>query len=163
MLLQAVLVVVIILMLLGKDRGLRKYFQKHGMTYGLLAGIVAVVGSLGFSLGYNYPPCDFCWYQRIFHYPNVILFAVAMKYHDARVWTYSIWLSVIGVIIGGYQVLIQFSPRLAESSFCNVVPAANSCSDILIQPFGYLSIPVMSVTLFTSMIVLYFLQKKKEA
>ena len=161
MVLHAVLLVIIILMLIRKDSRLRKHFQKYGMIYGLIVAIAALVGSLGFSLGYGYTPCDLCWYQRIFHYPQAFLFALALYYKDARVWTYCIWLSVIGGIIAGYQVLIQFNPTLAASSFCSIVPAAESCSDILIQAYGYISIPVMSLTLFATLIVLFILQKKK--
>ncbi len=160
---QIILALVIIMMIAKKDSKLRKHAQKYGMLYGLIVALAALVGSLGFSEGYHFAPCKLCWIQRIFHYPHIILFAVAMKFKDARVWTYSIWLSVIGGLVAGYQVLIQFSPSLAESSFCTIVPAAESCSDILIQPYGYLSIPVMSLTLFVCLIVLFLLQKQKNA
>jgi len=161
LILQVVLAILIIFMITQHDQKIRKHFQKYGMVYGLIAAVAALVGSLGFSEGYAYAPCKLCWIQRIFHYPQVFLFAIALYYKDARVWTYSIWLSVIGFIVAGYQVLIQFNPTLAESSFCNIVPAAESCSDILIQAYGYLSIPVMSLTLFTALIILFILQKQK--
>ena len=131
------------------------------MTYALIAGIAALVGSLGFSEGYAFAPCKLCWIQRIFHYPQIILFAVAMYIKDKNVWLYSLWLSVIGGLVAGYQVLIQFSPSLAKSSFCSIVPAAESCSDILIQAYGYLSIPVMSLTLFVAIIILGIIHYKK--
>ena len=163
MVLQAVLVIIIFLMIIGKDTIIKHHFQKYGMVYGIIVALAAIVGSLGFSEGFAYPPCKLCWIQRIFHYPQLFLFAIAMYYKDTRVWTYSLWLSVVGVIVAGYQVLIQFNPTLAASSFCSIVPAAESCSDVLILAYGYISIPVMSLTLFVALIVLYILQKKKEA
>lgn len=163
MILHAVLALIIILMIVKKDSDIKKHFQKHGMVYGLVIGIAAMIGSLGFSEGYAYAPCKLCWIQRIFHYPQVFLFAIALYYKDTRIWTYSIWLSVIGFIVAGYQVLIQFNPVLAQSSVCSIVPAAESCSDILIQAYGYISIPVMSLTLFTCLIVLYIFQQKKQS
>ena len=159
--LQAILAVIIILMILKKDTFLRKHFQKHGMKYALVAVIAALIGSLGFSEIYAYEPCKLCWVQRIFHYPQLILFVIALKYKDTRVWTYSIWLSVIGIVIGGYQVIMQFFPSFAPIEVCSIVPAAADCSDILIQAFGYVSIPVMSVTLYAALIVLFILQKNR--
>jgi len=163
MVLQGILALIIILMIIGKTAFFRKHFQKYGMVYGLIVAVAAMVGSLGFSEIYAYPPCKLCWIQRIFHYPQVILFAVALYHKDTRVWVYSIWLSSIGFIVALYQVLIQFNPTLAKSSVCSIVPAAESCSNILIQAYGYISIPVMSLTLFTTLIVLFILQKNKKS
>jgi disulfide bond formation protein DsbB len=152
---------VIILALLRKDTFLRKHLNNYGMVYAFVAALASVIGSLGFSEGYAYAPCKLCWVQRIFHYPQVFLFAIALYYKDARVWTYSIWLSIIGFIVAGYQVLIQFNPSLAKNSVCSIVPAAESCSDILTQSYGYISIPVMSLTLFSCLIILFWYQKRK--
>lgn len=161
LLLHLAIAIIAILALMKKDGFLKKHFKKHGMLYALIVSVAAMVGSLGFSEGYAYPPCKLCWIQRIFHYPQLFLFAIAMYHKDTRVWAYSIWLSVVGFIFAGYQVLIQFSPSLAASSFCSIVPAAESCSDILTQSYGYISIPVMSLTLFTCLIILFLYQRKK--
>lgn len=160
LILHGVLALLVILMIFGHDKAITGHFKKYGMIYGLIIGIASIIGSLGFSLGYAYAPCDLCWYQRIFHYPQAFLFAIALYHKDARVWTYSIWLSIVGFVIAGYQVLIQFNPTLAKSSVCSIVPAAESCSDILTQSYGYISIPVMSLTLFTCLIMLFIYQKK---
>lgn len=159
--LQVILAIVIILMVTKKDAWLRTHIQRHGMKYALAVIIASIIGSLGFSEIYLYEPCKLCWVQRIFHYPQLILFAVALKYRDARVWTYSIWLSVIGIAIGIYQVLMQFYPKLAPIEVCSVDPNAADCGEVLVKVFGYMSIPVMSVTLFAALIVLYLLQKKR--
>ncbi len=161
LLLQFILGIILFICLFQKGHIIKRHFQKYGMIYGLIAGIAALVGSLGFSLGYAYAPCDLCWYQRIFHYPQIAIFAIGLYYRDVRAWTYSIWLSAIGAIIAGYQVLIQFNPHFAESSVCSIVPAAESCSDILVRSYGYISIPVMSLTLFVALITLFLLQKKR--
>jgi len=161
LILHIVIGLIIILAILRKDAFLKKHFKKNGMVYALVIALASVIGSLGFSEGYAYAPCKLCWVQRIFHYPQVFLFAVALYYKDARVWTYSIWLSIIGFIVAGYQVLIQFNPSLAKNSVCSIVPAAESCSDILTQSYGYISIPVMSLTFFTCLIILFWYQKRK--
>lgn len=161
LILQIVIGIILLLALFKKDSFLKRHLKKYGMIYALVVASASVVGSLGFSEGYAYAPCKLCWVQRIFHYPQVFLFAIALYYKDTRVWTYSIWLSIVGFIVAGYQVLIQFNPILAKSSVCSIVPAAESCSDILTQSYGYISIPVMSLTLFTCLIILFWYQKRK--
>ncbi len=161
MVLQGVLLTILLLLIFNKGRVVIRHLKKHGKIYALVAAIAALVGSLGFSEGYAYAPCKLCWIQRIFHYPQVILFAVALYLKDNKVWLYSLWLSGIGALVAGYQVLIQFNPSFAESSVCSIVPAAESCSDILIQAYGYISIPVMSLTLFVALITLGIIQYKK--
>lgn len=161
LILHGILALLILFMVFKHDTKITRHFKKYGMIYGLIIGIASIVGSLGFSEAYAYAPCKLCWIQRIFHYPQAFLFAIALYYKDAQVWTYSIWLSVVGALVAGYQVLIQFNPSLAESSVCSIVPAAESCSDILIQAYGYISIPVMSLTLFICLIMLFMYQQKK--
>lgn len=161
LILHIIIGLILLLALIKKDTFLKRHFKRYSMVYALVVAIASIVGSLGFSEGYAYAPCKLCWVQRIFHYPQAFLFAIALYYKDARVWTYSIWLSVVGFIVAGYQVLIQFNPTLAESSFCTIVPAAESCSDILIRAYGYISIPVMSLTLFSCLIILFWYQRQK--
>lgn len=161
--LQIAFVIGLLIHLIKKQTPIHTHFQKHGMKYGLFIALAAMLGSLTLSEIYLLPACKLCWIQRIFHYPQVIIFIIALKYRDTRAWTYSLWLSILGLIVGAYQVLIQFSPKLAESSVCNIVPAAESCSDTLIQVFGYITIPVMSVTLYLSLILIYFLSRKNQA
>ena len=160
---QIVIVIIGILMLTKQDRKIRAHVRKHGMIYGIIIAIAAIAGSLGFSEGYHYEPCELCWIQRIFHYPQLIIFAVGMYYRDMRAWTYSLWLAILGLIVGAYQVAIQFSPTLAESSICNLNPSSASCSEVLIQAYGYLTIPVMSVTFFVALIMLYGLSRNKKS
>lgn len=158
--LHGVLAILILFMIFKHDKKIARHFKKYGMTYALIIAIASIVGSLGFSETYAYAPCKLCWIQRIFHYPQAFLFAIALYYKDTRVWTYSIWLSITGAIVAAYQVLIQFNPTIAKSSVCSIVPAAESCSDILIRAYGYISIPVMSLTLFTCLIMLFIYQKR---
>jgi disulfide bond formation protein DsbB len=159
LIIHGVLAVVAILALLGKLGGLRKHVKKHGMIYAVVVAVAAFAGSLGFSEGYAFAPCKLCWWQRIFHYPQLVLFIIALKNRDMRVWTYSLWLSIIGGVIATYQVAMQWVPSVAQTSRCSIVPAAESCSDILVQAYGYISIPTMSLTLFVCLIVLYLLRR----
>ena len=160
LLLQIAIVVVLLLAIMKKDSAIKAHLQEYGMRYGLAIGIFALLGSLGLSEVYLLEPCRLCWFQRIFHYPQIILFAVAIKAKDLKVWSYSIWLAGIGLVISLYQILIQFSPTIAQSSLCSTNPSVASCSDILSMEYGFITIPVMSATLYLAMIVLYKYRKK---
>ena len=45
---------------------------------------IATLGSLFFSDIMQFVPCTMCWYQRIFMYPLVIIFLIALLYPDER-------------------------------------------------------------------------------
>lgn len=161
--LHITIAIVIVLLIVRPQSRIIRHIKKYALGYGLLVGLMALIGSLGFSEGYQYEPCKLCWIQRIFHYPQILLFILAYKLKDPKVWVYSLWLSIIGFGFALYQVLIQFSPRLAESSICNINPSTASCSDVLTQSFGYITIPVMSLTIFGALILLYIVHKNKKA
>ena len=160
MLLHIAIVVIVLMIISKKDSIIKKHLREYGMQYALGIGVLALLGSLGLSEIYHLEPCKLCWVQRIFHYPQIIIFAVALKFKDLRAWTYSIWLSGIGLAISLYQILIQFSPTIAQSSLCSTNPSVASCSKILSMEFGYITIPVMSATLYLALIILYKYRKK---
>jgi disulfide bond formation protein DsbB len=159
--LQVLLVVLLILVLAKKGSGLLRHIRKHALQYGFIASLAATLGSLLFSELYSYDPCKLCWLQRIFHFPQLVLFIVALKNTDTKVWEYIQPLSWIGLAIAMYQILMQFNPGLTIAQRCSAIPAASGCSDILVQAYGYISIPVMSATLFVTILVLATLSKRR--
>lgn len=40
--------------------------------------LTAVAGSLFFSEVLGFPPCEWCWYQRILMYPLVVIYGTAL-------------------------------------------------------------------------------------
>ena len=49
-----------------------------------LIATTSTLGSLFFSYVMEFAPCVLCWYQRIFFFPLVILFAVGLFPFDAK-------------------------------------------------------------------------------
>ena len=45
-----------------------------GPALGALVAVLAMLGSLWFSEGAHFPPCEWCWYQRIAMYPLCLLY-----------------------------------------------------------------------------------------
>ena len=120
----------------------------------------AVLGSLYFSEIKGLTPCFLCWVQRIFMYPLIFLFSVAILRKDRNVAYYVLPLSVTGALVGFYQYLLQMTPlSKVEAATCS---ATAPCSAIQIMFFGFITIPFLSMTAFIviSLLMLVILKTK---
>lgn len=114
---------------------------------------VLTLASAALTLYYSdvlgFEPCPLCWWQRVFLYPQVFLFALAIwKGIPARL--LSIVLSVFGFGFAVYHHALQMLP--AGALPC---PAADhSCAAITFVEYGYITYPLMAATLFAFLIVL---------
>lgn len=120
------------------------YVAKRGLWIGFLFSLGGSAMTLIHSEIFNLPPCPLCWWQRIFLYPQVILFAIALYTKDRSVYLYSMVLSILGASFAIYHHALQMFP--AGSLPC---PAQGvSCSQILYLQFGYITYPMMALSLF---------------
>lgn len=119
--------------------------RKHFLIFlfGLLVSIIATVGSLYYSEIVGFRPCRLCWFQRIFTYPQVIIYLLGLymtqreHFNPMTTYTYSIIFSIIAVFIATYHSYIQLnSSELVCSAGCSVV---------LHRSFGIFSIPNQSL------------------
>ena len=108
--------------------------------------LVASVGSLFFSEIMQLPPCVLCWYQRIAMYPLVIIIGVGIISKDGRLKSYALPLSVIGLAIAVYHNLLYYG-IIPES----ITPCQQgiSCTSRQIEWFGFITIPLLSLTAFS--------------
>jgi disulfide bond formation protein DsbB len=114
----------------------------------------AVVGSLVYSNIIGFPPCDLCWYQRVFMYPQAVILFVAMRRKDKSVIDYLVPLSVIGAIMALYQSFIQWGFSFGSILSCTAVGSA--CAKVYVKEFSYITIPFMSFSVFMYIIALKF-------
>ena len=112
----------------------------------------AFVGSLFYSEIAGFPPCSLCWYQRIFIYPQIILIGVALIWRDRAIARYLLPLSIIGGVIALYNSYLQYGGSPLIPCAANV--AAISCAQRFVFEFGYLTLPLMSLTAFVLLILL---------
>ncbi len=114
--------------------------------------LAATLGSLFFSQIANFVPCELCWYQRICMYPLTVILLVAALRKDARRGVqYAFALPIIGILIAAYHIYIEANPS-AEPSACKV--GGTSCATEWIDKFGYITIPVLSITAFVAILTL---------
>jgi len=127
--------------------------DEFGMTALLAAAIVAftaTAGSLYLSEVANFPPCRLCWYQRIAEYPLGPLLLLAWIRRDHGIRPYVVLLAGLGAVISTYHVLLERIPSL-ETGACEL---DNPCSIRWVEHFGFVTIPVMALCTFATVIAL---------
>ena len=123
-----------------------KVLNKYALHLAFLQAWTATLGSLYFSEIKQLPPCQLCWYQRIFMYPIAILLGVAIMRRDKNVAYYVLPLSVFGALIAAYHYLLRMT------SIFDTIPvscgAFGSCSEIQAVYLGFVTIPFLSLSAF---------------
>lgn len=126
-------------------------------TAALIVSIAATVGSLFYSEVMNFVPCSLCWYQRIFMYPLPIILGIAVYFNEAVIKKYIFSVAAIGWLIAIYHVLLQKIPALKATEPCKQgIP----CSVDYVNYLGFITIPMLSLTAFTLIILLVWRIKK---
>ncbi|MEZ5176504.1 MAG: disulfide bond formation protein B [Acidimicrobiia bacterium] len=119
-----------------------------------LAGFVALaatLGSLYLSEVAHLVPCRYCWFQRIAMYPLALILLMAAYRKDSMVRLYAATIASIGLGIAAYHRTIQAFPDLDAGSCAVTGP---SCSAALIDKFGFVTIPYMSLSAFALILTL---------
>jgi disulfide bond formation protein DsbB len=123
--------------------------------------LIATLGSLYFSEVMKFIPCDLCWFQRIFMYPQVILLGLAAIRKEYGIARYSLTLSIIGGTISLYHYLMQKVPFFQEHAIsCGRIP----CTGQYINWLGFITIPFLALTAFIliSLLSIIIIRKLKE-
>ncbi|MFB6204438.1 MAG: disulfide bond formation protein B [Candidatus Nanohaloarchaea archaeon] len=114
--------------------------------------LVSLGGSLGsllleYTAGWQ--PCMLCWYQRIFLYPQVLLTGTALLLEKEDVTDYLVPLNLVGGTVAVYHYLIQMIEKLSFG--CSGLV---ECSSTYTFQFGYVTVPMMSLTVFAALLLL---------
>lgn len=116
-----------------------------------LVAMACMVGSLIYSEVFGFEPCLFCWYQRIAMYPLAFVLLVGAVRRDRAVAAYGLPLSIVGLGISIWHVLVQNVAALQGAGACD---PDNPCSAKYVDLFGFVSIPVMAAAGFLLITVL---------
>jgi disulfide bond formation protein DsbB len=119
---------------------------------------VSTLGSLFFSEIMDFPPCALCWYQRIFMFPLVLILLVGLFPFDKSIIKYALPIALVGWGFAFYHFLL-YSGFIPES----LQPCSQgvSCSETYLDLLGFLTIPMLSLISFSSIIVLLFILKRR--
>lgn len=135
-----------------KESRILKSISSFALPLGFFSTLFAAIISLIYSDYLGELACGLCWFQRVFIYSQVILFAVAYIKNDMKIFTYSFWLSVVGGIIALYHESLQLG--YSELIPCPTVASTVDCAKPTFLSFGFITFPFMSITLFLFLILL---------
>lgn len=156
-LLQLVSIVLLAAFLLRKKIPDLEDVVRFFRTWGLWIGLAVTLAATGMSLFYSevlgIAPCSLCWLQRLFLYPQAVIFAVALIKKDRGAACYSIALSVFGAAIALYQHYLQMGG--GSSLPCpSTADKAVDCHVRFLFEFNYVTFPLEAATIFAFLIVL---------
>ena len=125
---------------------------------GWLIACISTLGSLFFSYVMEFAPCILCWYQRICLFPLVIILARGLFPLDRHVIKYALPLAALGWLLAAYHNLLYAELIPADMQPCG---KGISCTEEHIELFGFLSIPLLSLISFTTLVsILIILQRR---
>lgn len=139
-----ILIIVLLIFLLffraSKSR-LSKLVVNSAIPLAFIVALVATGGSLYYSQIAKFTPCELCWFQRIFIYPQVILLGLAWFKKDKYILDYSLALIAIGIVISLYHNYIYYTAT--TSNVCSII---TPCTKQYIVGFNYITIPLLALT-----------------
>ncbi len=131
------------------------FVTDHVFLIGSALSFAGISLSLFYSEVLKYAPCDLCWYQRIFLYPQVFMFLYAWYKKDYAVLRYSTVLSIVGASIALYHHMLQIGYDLMKP--CSDAPFAVDCAKPSFVEFGFITFPMMSFVLFSILVIVSFI------
>lgn len=123
---------------------LSEFLEDYGGWLAFIIALVATAGSLYYSEVAHFLPCRLCWFQRIFMYPLAIITLIGALRRDDYLPTYVLPLSIIGMGISTYHIMMERG-IVAPSATCSAdVP----CNIFYVNYLGFITIAVMAFTAF---------------
>ncbi len=133
------------------------FFKKYTFILGFLSGLGAFILSIFYSEIIGFPVCELCWIQRIFLYPQLILFGMELYKRDKSMVDFSLVFATIGSLMSIYHVYVENGGTSGLSCATGTsLSGANqaSCAVRYIYEFGYITMPIMALTLSLFIIII---------
>lgn len=119
-----------------------------------LVASASTLGALFFGEVMQLPTCVLCWYQRICMFPLALILPVGLFPLDRNIVRYALPLAAIGWLFAVFHVLLIAGVIPEGIKPCTQgVP----CSEKVIEWFGFVTIPLLSVVAFSTIIALLIL------
>lgn len=133
------------------------FFLKFLHDYTFIIGFIVSFGAMAISLFYSnvigFPACELCWMQRIFIYPQVVLFGMELWKREKVIVDYSLALAFIGSLISLFHIYVENGG--ASNLACATGSATEvSCAVRYVYEFSYVSIPVMAFSMGVFMMLI---------
>lgn len=136
-----------------------KNIKNYALPIAFFSTLFASLISFIYSDYLDQAPCGLCWMQRVFVYSQLVLYLIAFIKEDIKIFTYTIWLSIIGAIISLYHEWLQLG--YSELIPCPITPGLVDCAKPTFLAFGFITIPFSSFVIFLILIFLYLVVNNK--
>jgi disulfide bond formation protein DsbB len=129
----------------------QKFHARHGLWVAFGFSFIASAMTLYYSEILGQAPCALCWVQRVFLYPQVVIFFIAAMSKDTRAVWYSIGLSVLGALVALYHHWLQ----MGGAAFfpCPASGPGIACEVPTFITWGFITFPFMALVLFVFLIL----------
>ena len=121
--------------------------------FAFIVAFIATIGSLYFSEVRLFVPCDLCWYQRILMYPLAVYYLTILLTGRTVNRLFVGLMASAGWALSLYHVILERIPN--GEAFCT-----NDCLIRWVNYFGFITIPLLSFTAFTLILVIQFFPKR---
>jgi len=121
------------------------FVNKHVLALLFVSSVSALVGSLVYSNIAGFPPCELCWIQRIFMYPQALILFIAMIKRDKAIVFYLFPMTIFGGIVAFYHAFTHYG---LGDGLVGCTSALGDCGKLYVFEYGYITIPLMSLTVF---------------
>ncbi len=140
-------IIVIGLSVIFRKRGewaLHRMLRVHAPAAAFFISLFAVLASLFYSEVAGFAPCSLCLVQRLFMFPLPFILLYAWLKGSRRTEGIALLFALCGSAVAAYNWFIQ----VGGNAFIPCPTSGESCAKIFFIMFGYVTIPVMSVTAF---------------
>ena len=125
-----------------------------------LIASASTLGALFFGEVMELPPCSLCWYQRIFMFPLALVLPFGLFPLDRKIVLSTLPLVAVGGVLAATHVLLVEGIIPERIAPCRQgVP----CSETVIEWFGFVTIPLLSLAAFATIAVLLILALRRSS
>ncbi len=132
------------------------FFRSWAEPLAFVIASAALLSSLYYSEIAGFVACKLCWYQRLFFYPQVPILLVPFFSKNKKSGEYA-YLAVVALsMIGAAIAAFHYYGQVVNTSVlpCAATAGQSLCALIPFQTFGYITIPMMSLTGFLAVLAL---------
>jgi disulfide bond formation protein DsbB len=119
-----------------------------------LVATASMLGALFFGEIMHLSPCILCWWQRICMFPLVVILPAGLFPLDLRVVRYALPLAAGGWLFALFHVLLMAGVIPEDLKPCT---RGIPCSEKVIEWFGFVTIPLLSLLAFSAVIAFLFM------
>jgi len=125
-----------------------------------LLSIIATISVLVYQFVYKTPVCEYCWWQRIFMFP-IDFIVIGSLFNRIKKNEYVIAvLAIIGGTFAAVHYYFHYQVAVLENLLvlpCSSVGLIPSCTENSILIWGFITIPLMALVVFISIVWVAYL------